>query len=355
MTISRADGQMVWARAGWRCSMDGCGVELITAGDPSIIGEIAHIVGQSQTGPRGQHPMPLADRDRFPNLMLMCPTHHTMIDKDEAAWPVDVLVDMKTRHESAIAKRLAAGNIQHRVSKSDAFLESRLAHWKKIAGAEVWLAASLTPLDVAGEILDPMNPTIRAPFSAIRTTRGTYQTNRHDPEPSADGFRLEKRAIQGEDSYVMEVFRNGHAEFLFSMERGITRNAELTEPWEGQSIKHNILRWANLAAGLSGAVWKLFEFWNAGLPYHDAILTVRLLNPEGMSLIVADRSGFGDHLISKAQRSDVVEFSTVCDSSMNADDVLGLATRRLVNAFGLDLPSMFSGDAKLLDPSHFRG
>lgn len=96
----------LWTRAHNQCAYPGClqaltvDVEDALSGSSgvTVVGEEAHIRGRSVGGPR--YDAECADVDGYENLMLMCPTHHTMIDANNgAAFTVETLVEMKTLHE----------------------------------------------------------------------------------------------------------------------------------------------------------------------------------------------------------------------------------------------------------------
>ncbi|WP_434999755.1 HNH endonuclease signature motif containing protein [Vibrio scophthalmi] len=67
----------------------------------SVIGEKAHIIAIGKKGARYDSSYPESQVNSYDNLMWLCPTHHTMIDKldDEDIYTVDVLLDMKRNHE----------------------------------------------------------------------------------------------------------------------------------------------------------------------------------------------------------------------------------------------------------------
>lgn len=62
-------------------------------------GEQAHIVAEEEGGPRGKSPLTAAQRNSYPNLILLCPTHHTKIDKAPDEYPVELLHQIKAEHE----------------------------------------------------------------------------------------------------------------------------------------------------------------------------------------------------------------------------------------------------------------
>ena len=97
----------LWALAAGRCEFSGCNKllvgDLIAGKEDGKFGFIAHIVADSDNGPRGDKVRsPLLARD-ISNLMLMCPVHHKEIDVDHVDdYPEETLVAMKREHEERI-------------------------------------------------------------------------------------------------------------------------------------------------------------------------------------------------------------------------------------------------------------
>ena len=140
MTIHNKDIKLLWYRAAGRCSI--CKEELsVEAPSPSgktLIGQNCHIVGEKlYSGPRHESNLTESDRNRYPNLILLCANHHKEIDSDEQKYTVEVLHQIKSDHEvwvqaaltqndDTIAKRLYSDLINH---ISDAI---RLDMWDRI-------------------------------------------------------------------------------------------------------------------------------------------------------------------------------------------------------------------------------
>lgn len=100
MTLSPRTRTIVWVKAGGRCSFPDCRTNLVREGEETqLIGELAHNVAQKRDGPRGQCSPPGGDLDGPGNLLLLCPTHHTEIDKDESLYTVQRLTQIKQEHE----------------------------------------------------------------------------------------------------------------------------------------------------------------------------------------------------------------------------------------------------------------
>jgi hypothetical protein len=108
---------ILWGIAAGRCQYDGCNVKLYE--DPltkAIFNQsyIAHIIADVSGGPRGDLVLSEKLKKDIRNLMLLCDTHHRLVDKeDEAGHPVERMQQMKRSHENRI-QLLAAINNERR-------------------------------------------------------------------------------------------------------------------------------------------------------------------------------------------------------------------------------------------------
>jgi hypothetical protein len=113
MTISGKELRALLQKSGNRCAFPGCPELLsqlpIDENDKiTNLSNIAHIVAQSDKGPRGQYPLPIDQRDQESNLLLLCSRHHTVIDNEPQRYTVERLRQFKEDHEKMIEK--ATGN-----------------------------------------------------------------------------------------------------------------------------------------------------------------------------------------------------------------------------------------------------
>ncbi|MCC8481829.1 HNH endonuclease [Streptomyces globisporus] len=111
MSIGSMARKVLWARSSNLCAFPKCQQELTVnlhdegskameaAGVP--LGEEAHIVSGSKDGPRYDSAYPADKVDSFENLILVCPTHHRLIDKkDGSGFSIETLRRMKAEHEA---------------------------------------------------------------------------------------------------------------------------------------------------------------------------------------------------------------------------------------------------------------
>ncbi len=110
MTISLKTRITLWGRGGGRCSFLPCRRDLVLDAEgpdaESLVGEAAHIVAEEPKGPRGDSAMPVEERNRYPNLILLCSVHHKLVDDQPEAYPSERLHSMKSEHEQWVRQAL---------------------------------------------------------------------------------------------------------------------------------------------------------------------------------------------------------------------------------------------------------
>jgi hypothetical protein len=108
------DIKTLWSKAHGCCSHPDCRATKslllppTEQGDPNaVLGEMSHIVAYSDDGPRGDPSVPEKERDRYPNLILLCPDHHTMIDKQPNSAPSAEIRKWKEDWEAEAGRAIA--------------------------------------------------------------------------------------------------------------------------------------------------------------------------------------------------------------------------------------------------------
>ena len=106
------DIKILWGQAAARCAFPKCRLLLVmrkTASDPTAaIGEMAHMVAHSTAvgAPRPDPNFDGALRDSYENLVLLCGTHHSMVDKQPNTYTVADLRNWKRDHEKWVDENL---------------------------------------------------------------------------------------------------------------------------------------------------------------------------------------------------------------------------------------------------------
>lgn len=99
----------LWVKAGGRCELNGCNEYLLRDNltlSETNYSDVAHIVAASRNGPRGDDPLPLSQRNKISNLMLVCKKHHHLLDDNDyvKTYPKHRLQHFKKEHEDRILK-----------------------------------------------------------------------------------------------------------------------------------------------------------------------------------------------------------------------------------------------------------
>ncbi len=105
MSIEAKTKRLILARSGGFCGNPGCNADLFPLfGSNKItnIEQLAHIIGQSEKGPRGDEKLKIENRDDFDNIILLCPNCHQKIDQFPQLFPFLTIRKWKKEHEKRI-------------------------------------------------------------------------------------------------------------------------------------------------------------------------------------------------------------------------------------------------------------
>lgn len=132
---------LLWAKSAGRCQFDGCNDPLWRDGLTKIemnFADVAHIIGDSSKGPRGDLIRSKEYCSDISNLMLMCKKHHGMIDEIVKTYSEETLRDMKQNHEMRMETLTA---ITPDKTSHVIVYRGRLGEFQpKITARDTWLA-----------------------------------------------------------------------------------------------------------------------------------------------------------------------------------------------------------------------
>ncbi|MEP7287791.1 MAG: HNH endonuclease [Chloroflexota bacterium] len=119
--------KLVWGLSGNQCAFPRCNEQCIESStdcdDAAIQCEMAYIFAYGNHGPRANPEMLERSRNLHENLILLCPTHHNLVDKQLNTYTATNLLDWKFRREEKANRR--KGQI---VKESDLELEPAIFH-----------------------------------------------------------------------------------------------------------------------------------------------------------------------------------------------------------------------------------
>lgn len=114
-SIKSAVEKYLWGKSAGRCEFEGCnkfvGEHEVTKTEGNF-GEKAHIEAVSPGGARYKELMLDDELNSSDNIMLLCPGCHKLIDENPDIYTVDILKEMKRKHEERIYKVTEVNDIQ---------------------------------------------------------------------------------------------------------------------------------------------------------------------------------------------------------------------------------------------------
>jgi hypothetical protein len=183
MAINAKDIKKLWGLSAGRCSYPGCNldcVQFFDLSDPTVIGEMAHVIARSEHGPRGKSG---GGSDTYENLILLCPTHHTMVDRaPTGTFSEDLLFRWKRDHEGAVERALCAPLLQDKASlcrEISRLLSENYQAWSTYGPESA--EARRNPLSASAEIwnlrkLSRIVPNNRRIMNRIEVNKGLLST-----------------------------------------------------------------------------------------------------------------------------------------------------------------------------------
>ena len=116
---SHATEKALFALSGNRCAYPDCPQRLTHRPGPctttTVVGEVCHIHGRKPGSPRWNPELTEEQIHDFSNLVLLCPTHHTIVDNHPETYTTELLRKWKKDHESRFiaAKMQTLGHPSH--------------------------------------------------------------------------------------------------------------------------------------------------------------------------------------------------------------------------------------------------
>jgi hypothetical protein len=207
MTISPRTTKMLWGRSSGLCSI--CRKELVVentgADAEALIGDMCHMVAESEDGPRGQSALTSEQRDRYENLILLCRNHHAEIDGQPATFPVKRLKTIKAEHEQWVRELWSYDSVQQ---QDDENCAGYIEEWVRRCDLDGWINWSSFVLGggqprimveqdraleelrswLLGRIWPTRYPTLRRAFANFRAVLEDFQRafRQQADQPSTD-------------------------------------------------------------------------------------------------------------------------------------------------------------------------
>ena len=96
---------ILMAKCGGKCEFRGCNKSILEetlTKKEGLYSNFAHIIADSENGPRGDKDLSSKLSKEESNIMVLCFEHHKFIDENEKDYTVEVLKEMKKEHETYV-------------------------------------------------------------------------------------------------------------------------------------------------------------------------------------------------------------------------------------------------------------
>ncbi len=167
--ITDAVKKKLFTLSGNQCCFPSCTERVYNLDEEVLLGEMCHINAVNPNGARYNPEIPETEINSFENLILLCPNHHSFIDKNAEKYSATALHEMKTNHENKFyslaskydelfnenAKGIVAENIEE-LEAIEALLkpeetEVSLPRKKEYFASKNYITRYITPIRVDGE------------------------------------------------------------------------------------------------------------------------------------------------------------------------------------------------------------
>ena len=209
--------KVLFAFSGNKCAWPDCDKPIVASqtefSSAKVIGHIAHIYAHSDGGPRSKPGLTDADRRSPENLILFCPTHHVIVDKQEETYPATLLIEWKQRHERHYQESLSTSIANVGFEELEVAAKALMASQGADGG---WSVSSLPPkeklkknkLGATCEMLLTMGAAKSQEVESVLLRAA--QLDSGFPERLRDGFIARYAALFGEglrgDDLFMAVY-----------------------------------------------------------------------------------------------------------------------------------------------------
>lgn len=353
------DVKILWGRAANRCALSNCKIELTTNGEKDTLGEMAHIVSKSADGPRACADVSPDLKDSYDNHILLCPTHHKVIDSSPKTWTVEKLKQLKEDHEKWVTVQLDKESFKISPVDNTTFLNSRKKEWLDFAKLNIWIISSITPLNISEDVIDPLKTDILETFNNQKLPEDIEyypSINRCLTRPNENGVINEAlRGISDGYGYRIQLFRNGHYEFLINTEHafgevkiGDIRPHGISEELVGTKI----IPYYSIVRCFNSQIQCISNIWNAGLPFNDMLLTTVITNTSSTCLNSGHQRPLRGPLLGSKVSSKTLEYNTVISKASDSKLLCEQVVKRFVNYFGLVIDTVFDEKGQILPPRH---
>lgn len=206
--VRPAVAHALFAMSNNECAFSGCASPIFDPISGTLVGEICHIRAQSPGGPRYVATLELAEMHGLANLLLLCSTHHKIVDDHPDDFPVVRLEEMKAQHE-ARAEPIDRTRLLAALTALGALVVAVPDDWWRRPGAPSFrldLGSSrprgaqwtleATIFQIRGEDIGDLKARFAGDMAETELAPPRFDGNRHDARWRLPGLNLTARSLE---------------------------------------------------------------------------------------------------------------------------------------------------------------
>ena len=197
-----------------RCAFPGCETPIIEINNGAVIGEISHIRGTKNGSARNDPHLSDEEKHEFNNLILLCPTHHAIVDSNENTYTVVTLIEYKRNHESSAKSMVAPENYVLEELLADYITKSSLNSPVKSVGQTGGQTASVI---INVETTGTANPTTSRPRGILSNLVSIPLANSEEDVDNLQTVHVESRDVNQKLVRIPEFDENEFRKIVESL------------------------------------------------------------------------------------------------------------------------------------------
>lgn len=299
----------------------------------------------------------MQDRDHPDNLVLLCPTHHRLIDTAPSNWPPERVRQLKAEHETWVSRTLAQAH-----SAPDSVAKERAVPPIVVPSpiaSQVYAFCVLTPLDAqhpltlgTALVKDALNKTklpLPRELSANPVVNGY-----HTKLTEGAVINTDVREVDKGRGHLLELKRDGTIRFIVTLQASVDQITGYSRRTRPGLLKpdETMLRYTHIFEVLRCQLEEVCRLWSELVDSDRAILDAGLMNVARTRLFSRE-DAFRDDVVGDVVDGNVVCTTEVLSKAPHLEDLVSRVVTYLINAYGMVTDALLDDQGQIVRPKIF--
>lgn len=167
--------------------------------------------------------------------------------------------------------------------------------------------------------------------------------NTYLTRPNENGIvNLNISDLENGYGHKINVFRNGHCEFLFCIEASVQGITAYAREKDSAAIgSSRVIRYTHIAEVVIKQVKALKAIWLNYLPFKNMVLTFEILNTQN-TLLFSRKKEWGGALYGFSVAANNLKHTLIVEKEFDEKFIIDLVLKRFANYFGMVLDQIYN-------------